>query len=290
MVSFGSSGSGGSSSSQQGFRDLPEEIQNAFKTLATQSQEQLTGGNLSSMFTPTGQTAEETNAYNAINKGFSPTASSISSDIAMQTNPYDKYVIDEINRQSQGQNSALQQNMNAAGQFGSNRQFLGANDIDLSRLNQIGQFRQNQYNTSLNNALTTLPSARANDASAQLSAANAQRSLAAQTAQAPISGLAAISSILGVLPTNSGQSTSSNNSSGWNFGFGSDIRIKRDLKKIDTKNGYDLYEFRYLGSSKKNIGVIAQDVMEKNPDAVCKINGVLHVNYNMIGIPFKEAA
>lgn len=221
MISFGDGGGGTTtSSSTQGFRDLPAEIQNAFKTLATQAQGQLTSGNLASMYTPLAQTAGETAALNAMNTGFSPTASSISSDVAMQTNPYDRYVIDEINRQSQGENSILQQNLGTAGQFGSNRQFLGANDIDLSRLNQIGQFKQGQYNTALTNALTTLPQARANDASAALTAGTYQRNLAGQTATAPLTGLAAISNILGVLPTNSGTSSSSGSTSGgWNFGF-----------------------------------------------------------------------
>lgn len=222
MVSFGSGG-GGSQQSQsaQGFRDLPPEIQDAFKTLATQAQGYLTSPDLSSMFTPTGQTAGETQAYNAINQGFAPTAASISSDIGMQMNPYDQYVIDEINRQSKGENSVLQSNMNTAGQFGSNRAMLGANDIDLSRINQIGTFKQGQFNTAMGNALNVLPQARANDANAQLSAATAQRSLASQTQQAPINALAAISSILGVLPTNSGSSTSSGKTGGgWNFGFG----------------------------------------------------------------------
>lgn len=217
MVSFGSGG-GGTSSSQQGFRDLPEEIQNAFKTLATTAQNYIGTDEATKMFTPLAQTAGETKAYNAINQGFTPTASSISSDIAMQQNPYNKYVINEINRQATGQNSELNQALSSAGQFGSNRMILGANDIDLSRTNQIGSFLQNQYDTALNNALTTLPQSRASDASAQLSAGSAQRTLASQTAQAPINSLAALSSILGVLPTNSGQSTSTTNG-GWNFGF-----------------------------------------------------------------------
>lgn len=270
--------SGGSSQqATQGFSDLPPEIQNSFKALATQAQSFLPGAygstpgtqgmtvpqgpaltpadtssyvgnpkvgggildksgmpvaaapagngipsagtNLSAgvgsdLFTPLGQTAGETQAYNAINKGFAPTASSISSDVAMQKNPFDQYVIDAINRQGQGQNSVLQQNLDKAGQFGSNRSALGANDIDLSRLQQIGQFEQGQYNTNLNNALTTLPTARASDASAQLAAGGAQRTLNQQTKQAPITGLQTIAQILGILPTNSGTSSGSSHSFG----------------------------------------------------------------------------
>lgn len=225
-ISFGGGGSSGGSqqSSSQGFRDLPPEIQNAFKDLATQAQGYLPGNNASttSMFTPIGQTAGETQAINATNAGFAPTAASVNNDVAMQMNPYDSYVIDEINRQSQGQNSALQRTLSNAGQFGSNRMILGANDIDLSRMNQIGQFKQGQYNTALNNAMTVLPQQRQADAAAQMGIGGFQRQLGQQIAQAPISALSSISSILGVLPTNSGQSSgsSSSGSHSWNFGFG----------------------------------------------------------------------
>lgn len=225
MISFGSSGSSGSQqqSSSQGFRDLPPEIQNAFKDLATQAQGYLPGNNAASagMFTPIAQTEGETSAINAINKGFTPDQPTLNSNIAMQMNPYDTYVIDEINRQAQGAGSQLNRTLGASGQFGSNRMALGANDIDLSRLNQIGTFKQGQYNTALNNALTTIPQQRLADANAQLSAGGFQRSLASQTAQAPVNALSAISQILGVLPTNSGQSSGSgsNKSSSWNFGL-----------------------------------------------------------------------
>lgn len=218
MISMGGSEGSSNQSSQQGFRDLPPEIQNAFKTLATSAQGMV--GQNTAAYTPLQQTAGETGAINSINSGFAPTPTSINSDISMQQNPYDKYVIDEINRQSQGANSILQQNLNSAGQFGSNRQMLGANDIDLSRMNNIGAFKQQGFNTAMNNALTVLPQARANDAQAQLGAGGFQRSLQAQTQQAPVTSLKDISAILGVLPTNSGQSSGSSSQSGWNFGFG----------------------------------------------------------------------
>lgn len=87
-------------------------------------------------------------------------------------------------------------------------------------MNKIGQFKQSQYNTSLNNALTTLPQSRASDAAAQMGIGSFQRQLAGQTKQAPVNAMSAISQILGVLPTNSGTSSGSSDSSGWNFGFG----------------------------------------------------------------------
>lgn len=268
-MDLGSSGS--SQSSSQGFRDLPPELQNAFKALATQAQSFLPGsyGNTtqpgvstaapapmqpvspanqpkyvsgrpgtemapdmsgastqptpfsagigSNIFTPLQQTAGETKAYDAINHGFTPTQSTFNSDVSMQMNPFDQSVIDTINRQGQGANSVLQQNLNSAGQFGSNRAFLGANDIDLSRLQQIGTFKQGQFNTAANNALTVLPGQRMADATGQINAGTAQRQLNQQTQQAPITALQSIAQILGILPTNSGQSQG--NSSSFSFGL-----------------------------------------------------------------------
>lgn len=219
-LSMGGGSQGSSQSSQQGFRDLPPEIQNAFKDLATQAQGFLPGNNpaIAQSFNPQ-QSPLTTQGNAAISQGFAPNAQQFNSDIAMQQNPYDQYVIGEINRQAQGQNSVLQQNTNAAGQFGSNRQFLGANDIDLSRMNQIGQFKQQGYSNAANNALTVLPQLRAASAQAQLQAGQQQQQLGLQQQQAPISALAAISSILGVLPTNSGQSSGSSHGSSFSFGF-----------------------------------------------------------------------
>lgn len=223
FISGQDSNSSGSSAQQStsGFRDLPPEIQDAFKSLATTAQGYIGNPSTTSMFTAT-QSPLTTQGNAAISQGFTPNAQQLQSSIAMQQNPYDKYVIDEINRQAGGQNSALQQNLNSAGQFGSNRQFLGANDIDLSRMNNIGSFLQGNYNTSLQNALTTIPQSQAATAAAQLQAGQQQQQFGLQQQQAPISGLGAISSILGVLPTNSGQSTgnSNNSSSSWGFGFG----------------------------------------------------------------------
>jgi len=228
FISGGEQSSNGGSQQQStsGFQALSPEIKQVFNTLAQQAGGYLNGGanagQTTGMFTPLAQTAGETGAINTINNNVAPTAANINSNIAMQQNPFDQSVIDGINKQANGQQSNLNQAVSAAGQFGSNRAILGANDIDLSRLQQIGTFKQNQFNTNLNNALTTIPQAQLQQANAALSAGGFQRNLAGQTNQAPITGLQSIAQILGILPTNSGQSTgsSSNSSSGFNFGIG----------------------------------------------------------------------
>lgn len=220
---MGSFGSNSSKSTQEGFGGLPPEIQNAFKGLATGVSGFLpqNNPNSASMFTPLAQTEGETQALSAINRGFAPDAAQLQSDINMQTNPFDNSVINTINREAQGQGSVLNSQLSKVGQFGSNRAALGANDIDITRQNQIGSFKQNQYNTALNNALTTLPSLRNQDATAQFQGGQFQRDLSGQTQQAPLNALGQISKILGVLPQNSGQGTSK--SSGFSLGIGGSL-------------------------------------------------------------------
>lgn len=219
-MDMGSSSGQSSQSSQQGFRDLPPEIQNSFKALATQAQKYTpsTAANVN-RFTPLPQTGMETDALASIGRGFTPDQNQFNSDIAMQNNPFDSSVIDTINRQAGGDFSILKQNASQTGTFGSNRQALGANDIDLTRLNQIGTFKQNQFNTQAQNALTTMPQQRMADASAQLQGGGFLRNLNSQQNQAPLNALAAISQILGILPTNSGQSSGSSDQSSFSFGL-----------------------------------------------------------------------
>jgi len=216
---FGGSSSSSESSSKSGFQTLPPEIQAAFKKFAMEGQGLFQDGGANSMFKPLAQTAGETQAINAVNNGFAPTATSLQSDIAMQQNPYDQYVINEINRQSAGANSALQRNMASAGQFGSNRQMLGANDIDLSRMNQIGSFKQSQFNNAMGNAMTVLPQARANDAQAQFGVGSFQRGLNAQQQQVPYAALQAWGSLLGILPKDGGTTSNSSSSGSSSGGF-----------------------------------------------------------------------
>lgn len=288
-------GSGSSSSNTGGFNQLPQSIQGAYTGYGQQLQDLLSSGNLTNMYRPLAQTAGETKAYAAIDKGFAPTQESINSDIAMQQNPYDQYVIDEINRQSGGDYSILKQSLNEAGQSGSNRQNLGANDIDLSRLNQIGSFKQDWYKTALQNALTTLPGSRQQDAMNQLGAGASQRSLYGQEQQAPLLALQQFATALGILPTAEGSTTSSSRSSN-SSGIGglisafSDIQLKENIKEMGMENGHKIYEFNYLGSPDRFVGVMAQEVEKICPEAVGERDGYKTVNYNMIGVRMRRAS
>lgn len=299
-------GSQSSDSVQSGFSLLSPQIQGAYNGFATNLTNQLP--NLTQAYTPLAQTAGETQAYNAIDQGFTPNQQTLNSDINMQMNPYDSSVIDTINRQSGGDYSILKQNASQAGQFGSNRQNLGANDIDLSRLQQIGDFKQGEYNTALQNALTTLPQERMQDAAAQLGAGNSQRQLALQTSSAPITALQQYAQALQALPS-SGGSTQTSTTSGSQTGTGtnllsagggifdavstllaSDINLKENIESVGEENGHALYEFNYKGDPKRWVGVMAQDVQKTHPQAVEMVDGYLAVDYDKIGVEFREVA
>ncbi|MBX9775212.1 MAG: tail fiber domain-containing protein [Xanthobacteraceae bacterium] len=66
----------------------------------------------------------------------------------------------------------------------------------------------------------------------------------------------------------------------------SDRRLKRDIDRIGTHpGGFGIYRFRYLWSETRYIGVIAQEVQEKMPEAVCTgPGGFLGVNYDALGM------
>ena len=289
FISGGSTSSNGASQQQatSGFQALSPQIQGVFNTLATQAGSYLNGGSnagtTNQMFTPLPQTAGETTAYNTVNAGFNPTSSQLNSSINEQMNPYNQDVINQINKNAYGQNSLLNQQLTQAGQFGSNRAALGANDIATTQANEIGSLLNPEFNTAVNNALTTIPQLNAQSAQAQLQAGSAQRQLAAQTAQAPITSLQSLAQVLGVLPTNSGQSTGTSNqsSNGFNFGvFSSDRRLKENIIIVGEKNGLPLYEYNYKGGTLRFRGFIAQDVEKKYPKLVSEKDGYKAVNYS----------
>lgn len=70
----------------------------------------------------------------------------------------------------------------------------------------------------------------------------------------------------------------------------SDRRVKHGIKSLGLRNGYKWYEFSYKGSNKRYEGVMAQDVQRTNPDAVHDIGGILHVDYNKLGVQMREIA
>jgi hypothetical protein len=66
----------------------------------------------------------------------------------------------------------------------------------------------------------------------------------------------------------------------------SDIRLKHDITLLGhLDNGLGYYRFRYNGSDKVYVGVMAQEVRSVRPEAVMRGHGgYLRVNYDMLGL------
>lgn len=77
------------------------------------------------------------------------------------------------------------------------------------------------------------------------------------------------------------------------FGLGSmaafalsDRRYKENLHKISEENGFNIYEWNFIGSKRRYRGVIADEVEKIMPDAVVEIGGIKYVNYEKIGVEY----
>lgn len=296
----GGSESSSQNSSQSGFALLPKEIQDVYKNYASDLGGMFKGGAANELFNPLGQTEYETNALDQVSRGVTATPESLRADIDMQMNPFDDYVIDEINRQAGGEYSILKQAANEAGQMGSNRQMLGANDIDLSRLNQIGSFKQGQYNKAVDNSLNQLTDARTADVGLGFTAGEFLRNLDAQGKQAPINAMTSFGQLLGVLPTSGGSTAQGTSKSSSDNGIGgtiagiagafSDRRLKENIEQVGEENGFPIYEFNYINDPDTRwVGVMAQDVEKTHPEAVFESEGMKRVRYDMIGVEMRKA-
>jgi hypothetical protein len=176
-----------------GFYALPQEYQSLYRGLLGDAGNIIRpDGQLNTdMFTPLPTTADEERAFSILRQGLTPTQDSISRDVAMLQNPFDEYVINDINREAQGQNSILNQALSKTGQMGSNRSILGASDVEQQRLNNVGRFRQENYNNAVNASLGTLSNLRQQDAQNLLGIGTFERGLDEATRQAPLSALSA---------------------------------------------------------------------------------------------------
>jgi hypothetical protein len=60
----------------------------------------------------------------------------------------------------------------------------------------------------------------------------------------------------------------------------SDERAKQNIEPIGkTYDNQDIYSFNYKGSPRKEVGLLAQEVQDKYPDAVHEVNGIKFVDY-----------
>lgn len=60
----------------------------------------------------------------------------------------------------------------------------------------------------------------------------------------------------------------------------SDIRVKDDIEPVGKLyDGQDVYRYRYKGDPRHQIGLLAQDVEQIDPDAVADLGGFKGVDY-----------
>jgi hypothetical protein len=69
----------------------------------------------------------------------------------------------------------------------------------------------------------------------------------------------------------------------------SDVRLKADVEEVGTTvMGLPLYQFRYIDGTQRFEGVMAQDVIEKMPEAVTVgDDGFYRVYYARLGIKMR---
>ena len=139
--------------------------------------------------------------------------------------------------------------------------------------NQLQQQQQNTYNTATQNAIQQ----------------NQYQTMMAKNA----AGIAGIGGLLGGSSYGSSTTTMPVNylgmilgglSAGAGLMGGSDRRIKENIKVIGkTKDGQNIYKYNFKGSPKTEIGLMAQDVEKKHPEAVGTFPGtdIKGVNYDL---------
>lgn len=67
--------------------------------------------------------------------------------------------------------------------------------------------------------------------------------------------------------------------------FASDYRLKENITRVGNEGGYNLYHYNYIGNPTIFKGVMAQDVIKTNPEAVTVMdNGYYGVYYDKLGL------
>ena len=62
----------------------------------------------------------------------------------------------------------------------------------------------------------------------------------------------------------------------------SDRRVKTDIKKVGkTDDGQQIYSYRYKSGGPIQMGLMADEVKKKKPEAVSEVDGVKTVNYGI---------
>jgi hypothetical protein len=151
--------------------------------------------------------------------------------------------------------------------------YLGASNSAAQGISGAYQNLGNQQagvqNNLINNEVGALTGAGNANASAALANSN--------QAQSTVSG--GVKAVGGLLSSPTSGTIGTSILSGLASIF-SDERLKDDIEPVgELFDGTNIYRYRYKGDDTMRIGVMAQEVQEKNPDAVIDVDGFLAVNY-----------
>lgn len=212
---------GGSESSSSSSTQYSLPVQRGFNQLAGQTREFVSPKNPENIerFRPIGITDDEQLAFDRIRQGIAPQSSEdVRSMVDMFYNPYGDVILDNIDRDFEGQNSLLKglysQTGSGPGASGSNRSILDTVNLEEARLNSKAAARKDMYDSALNTALGRYSDLKYQDIASLLGIGGFERSLDLETKQAPVSALKVMSQILNPLTsTQTSQSSSSSSDS-----------------------------------------------------------------------------
>lgn len=185
----------------------------------------------------------------------------------------------------------LQQEQNDATSQAAYQSVLAGQDAyaqDLSNQIAAGNFGNTAQQSYINQLLSALQgSASQYDIQSDIYAARQGLAAAQQQAQQQAynnrTGL--FSSALGAAATGGGAYA------GAAAGAASDRRLKENIKKIAEVDGFNIYEFNYKNDTERKVGVIAQEMQEKCPEAVIENfngSGYLGVDYSKLPLEVQD--
>lgn len=267
-------------------------------------------GLTSQNFSPAAFTPQQLQAAQYFGTPLSPISpDQFNNSLSTYTNPYDQQVLQnsirDLNTQAQGGYRDIASIASDAGGFGSNRRGLLESELQKNLLKTVGDVsatsNANNYEQAANRALADIGQTRQmnqqnmgslfdigtqfqnSNTATQQAPAQLQQFLANLSTMLKGGGGTQYTPDTGLL----GRVTGALGPAGTAAAVGavaSDSRLKENSKKVSYENGFDIYEFNYLEQPTKWRGVMAQDVEKTRPDAVTRVNGFLHVFYDMIGL------
>lgn len=283
-----SSSSGSTQSSQSGFPALPGFAQEDYEEIARLTRQVL--GDPEQYFAPMDLTDQELQARGIIDNYLDP--DTIRSGFETFMNPYRDIVFEDIDRMfEQGPLARFTADADEANAFGSSRFDRGLYDLGRAKADATRLASADQFNTAMGQYLGT----RQQGLSNLLGFGSLERNIdLAQRMSLPQAlGLGVdIYSPLLSSSTSTGTSFGTSNREGGIMpglsSFFSDIRLKEDIRLIGEENGFNIYEFKYIGGDGRFRGVLAHEVEKINPAAVSEIGGFKAVDYNAIGVEMRR--